>query len=741
MRRSLLRAVCAVCLSLCWAGAAATSDAGRPSETELDAAQEKLVAYLYDREHTGGGWFKPYDQSPRLEDPKHDGGLTALVVLALLSAGESPQAHPGLARGLAYLERLQDEHLDVAAGTYPIGVRAQVWAMLPERYLPRLETDMRRLARGAGVGGLFSYLLDEPPTREADYNHSTTQYGAVGLAAASSRGLRVPDKLWKRMAEHFLRTQHRNGGWSYSAAKPPTNSMTCAGIKVLQTVQRELRRGQTRPDSKLQEAIERGLGFLDQHYQPREANRGGLGAYGYAIQRVGEATGVTAFGGNDWYADHAHRILDTASRPSSVATAAYDLMFLARGRRPAVLGKLRMDPGRTWNRRPNDLHYAAEALGRTFEQEVRWSLVDPAVDPPQEAPPLLFWSVNRLPELDSAKIAWLRSYFQRGGLLVINPERGASRTADAVRVLARTLDPTWQVEAAATTHPVMQLWREVPNPERLNVLRVHNGVRDLILCPQQDWGMVWQRGRARDGDAGDAASRTAARGLANLFLFATEHGSAMPQRPTDAAPKTAAPVMVRRPTGGPEPHLWTVLADRLSVARSEEAPAVGQGLLHLTEGADPDDAVEAALAHARAGGTVLIESLGGRGELPGMLEPLLAARLGMQGRLLPATDPLLVGIPIAYRRFTARHASRPDAARLVVFDVDLDPEPAAASGAPPKTGTGARVRAGRIVLSAEDLSLAAAGVHQWGLHGYAPRTARLLLRRLLDATPTLPPEP
>ena len=79
------------------------------------------------------------------------GGESAIVTYALLAAGQNTQSEP-IKKAVDWLE-----HVDLH-GTYAIGLRAQVWNMLPEKErsrllrLPAIGTAISSFSGGLGKG-------------------------------------------------------------------------------------------------------------------------------------------------------------------------------------------------------------------------------------------------------------------------------------------------------------------------------------------------------------------------------------------------------------------------------------------------------------------------------------------------------------------------------------------------------------------------------------------------------------
>ncbi len=743
------------------------------TEAQIDQAIETLRQTLYRlQDERTGGWFGTHDASPAFDNPKHDGGLSVLATYALLASGEQPELNPDLAKALEYVEKLQREHWEQVDGTYVVAVRNHIWPLLPrELYASSLERDTKRLLRGASRVGTFSYWLSTPPNpfdsrRELVprdlktpqerpnvnwYDHSATQYGVLGLWEAAKLGVRIPDRFWEAAANHFIATQWPNGGWSYTPDREPSKAMTCAGLTVLCIAQQQLGRGDKKPDARLQAAIEKGLAYLDEVFAEDKNVYSGSGYYIYSVERVGLATGRSRFGklnpdgsgGSDWYDNFAEYIVKKVRRPSDsvhnqVVNSSFFLMFLSRGRVPVFINKLALEDIQDWNNRPNDIYFLAKYLSDTFEQELNWKVIP--INWRLErwlGAPLTYLSIDEPFELTDAQADTIKRYLDLGGLLVVNPEGDTSRILKSVDQLAQELYPGRKLEPVADDHPVLSLWRPTRGKPR-PVFALHNGVRDVILMPQSDWGFDWQRG-------GEAADDAYALG-GNLFLYATGYrrleGRAALRYPAEPDNPRGPEVVVAvaGPGAALEPALWEYLRRQWAAAAVARLRVVQQPLEQVGEPVDVDgrrvkpdlvhlvgvdalppmgDALSKLQRYVAEGGTALVETLGGRGDFTRSVETQLASGFGGPPERLSRYEPMFSDSGrkgagdvsrVTYRNFSVRNFGTDNKPRLSAFRVGDRPA---------------------VILSAEDLSMAAMGVRHWGLHGYSDESARQLLANIV----------
>jgi hypothetical protein len=381
------------------------------TDEHVRLAIDALVDELYERKDPGRFWepAKP----PSGQSQRQGGGYTALTVLAMLYAGQSYQ-EPRLRDAVEFLQELDMN------GTYAVGVRAHVWALLPARFTEHLEADARWLMEGFSPRARgWAYVANPRYSRQ---DNSLRQYGALGLWEAAKRGARIDRRLWQMLEEAFLEAQLPDGGWNYECdGDPPRGSMTAAGLMVLFITQDflhadaylKLNRRQEPPAA---EAMQRGLEWMESNFSP--SRNPGLDAhfyyYLYGVERVGLASGYRRFGPHDWYREGAAELLrrlctwDEEDRTMTMrehnfntGNLAFALMFLSRGRVPVAVNKLQM-PDIAWNNRPRDAANLTDWIRDYAETPLSWQIVSMAEDPQRwlDAPLVYVASDELIPWFD-----------------------------------------------------------------------------------------------------------------------------------------------------------------------------------------------------------------------------------------------------------------------------------------------------------------------------------------------------
>jgi hypothetical protein len=703
----------------------------QPSDAQVRLSIERIQRFLFDmQDPRAGGWHVE-----QYEHGRQIGGPTALVVTALLTSGVSPQ-HPDLARAIKYLDNVE------MVATYPVALRTHVWAALSRDYHGRLVRDAQWLMRAASEQSTYTYVPFERGHNRAD--HSNTHYGMLGMWEAAKRGVAVRRDFWLNAQHYFLDAQNRDGGWGYATGPPDevsasTASMTAAGLTVLLIVQQQAHRERTSPHEPLADGIARGLDWLDARFTGHTNH--GVNAwtyyYLYAIERVALAGGVKMLNRRDWYEVGADYILrdqdDDGSIDRNVVRSAFALLFLSRGRVPVWATKLAV-PGQPWNNRPNDLGFLTEYLSDFREEELNWQTL--SVNMPIELwhdTPLLYLATDRRLVLEDDQMQRIKDYLDAGGTLLVNPDNGSAATQRMVRDWARRWYPDRPWRELPDDHPIFDALEPIGPNLRFRVFGVSNGVRELILMADRDWGFQWQSATTR--------GHTPPWKLAvNLWALVTDRGLLRPRlehRFPARSPRTATreiTVARLRHKGNwlPEPAAWQVFAgvlrDRTGIEivtkdidiiqlREETAP-----LAHLT-GIDArrltDDEIEAIDRYTWLGGTVLIETAGGKGEFARAVEQQLEDHFGAAAVPLAADHPIITGegleggvdcSHVRYRRFAVARLLPGGEHRLRAFHIDDRPT---------------------VIIATEDLTQGMMRIDHWGIVGYASDSAQGLVTNLV----------
>ncbi len=746
-------------------------DAAHLRDEHVQKAIEAIVDELHDRKQPRRFWEPP--KTPTGESAQR-GGYTALTVLALLYAGQTYQ-DPRLRGAVSYLEKLGMN------GTYAVTVRASIWAKLPPRFEPRLVADTQWLIDGfSETAGGWNYR-QEPNTTRRD--NSITQYGALALWEAAKRGVNIDRRYWQMLEDRFLDMQLADGGWNYAGDGPATGSMTAAGLATLFITQdflhadEFLTAGSTH-DTRHQQGIDRGLEWMRANFSPRQ-NPGRdeyFFYYLHGVERVGLASGYKYLGSHDWYRQGAAEVTrrlcewDPATRTMTVHQTiggdgraavirvrhlAFGLLFLSRGRVPVAINKLQ-DPSLAWNNRPRDVANLTRWIADDTETALNWQIVSLDAEPHEwlDAPVLYLASHQRLPWLDatardrpeSTELDKLKRYLDLGGMIFAVNEGSGRGFADSIEKAGRLMYPNYEWRTLRADHWAYSLHREV-KAGRPTLRGLSNGVRELVVLSRaSDFSATFQ-GRRTSRPSHYATA-------ANVYFYASEMNR---PRPRLARHFSAASVNENEPNGAgaadgfatiihashrgnwnPEPQALAVFG--AVVAESGAGGAGGaveiadhplsaidvlkrSPTLVVVNGIDAHDFTgperKAIGAYVEAGGVILFETPGGRGDFTRSAEAVCTEIFGqpvrslLRNRIITA-EGLAGGVrlsrldyrPFAFEVFSARE-TRP---RLRAIFVNGQP---------------------RVLFSREDISHGLLDQPVWGVAGYSPESARNLLGNIL----------
>lgn len=697
------------------------------TDEEVGAAIEAMKKFLYSQQDQNtGGW----DQGVAGHEASQATGRTALVLQALLSAGES-EHNPQIAKGLKYLAENESN------GTYAVGLRAHVWAQLPPRYARQLQQEADWLKR-AHKDSLFDY----GNYRDQRVDHSVTQYGVLGLWEYVKRGGQMPSSFWEASITHFLAAQNSDGGWAYGLNGQSTGSMTTAGLTMLYVAQQQILRDRSKPVPEVASAIERGLKWLNERFDGGNNPNGAWNTYYlYGIERVALASGVKMLNGKDWFESGATFLLRAKQANGSIGgnviDTAFALGFLSRGRVPVWVNKIAI-PGSNWNNRPNDIYFLTQYLSDEFEREINWQVI--SINDPVEmwrAAPVAYISSDAKIELNSEQKANLKRYIDLGGTLLVNSEGGRA-AAVSLEAIMKELYPDLKLRRVERDHLLYNVHHKlnVQAAAGATVSAISNGAREIAVFFDSDVGMALQ---ADDPPGTKPQWRVAT----NFFVMATDRRTlnnrlvaAYEARKKGAASSTVT-IGHARHSGAwnVEPAAFEMLGNHLfnrastdlkveqidlaSIADASVKLVVLNGISDITLS---DDELAAMKAFVEKGGTIFVETVGGQGAFTRGIEGQLNKLFQTNAVRMDPDHPIITGSgvtggydnrEVAYTRFTMTQLNVGNRPRFTAYYQGDRPA---------------------VILSSEDVSLGLLNVRHWGILGYDHDSARRLMTNLVLAT-------
>jgi hypothetical protein len=422
-----------------------------------------------------------------------------------------------------------------------------------------------------------------------------------------------------------------------------------------------------------------------------------------------------------------------------IVDTSYALLFLARGRHPILMNKLRFEKGGAtgeipgyWGNRPRDIANLARYAGKQLERPLNWQVVSLDVDWwDWMDSPILSIASHKAPYFTDEDFEKFRQFTDAGGMLFLQAD-GDSQEFDAfARTMAKRLFPKYALTDLPANHPLNTVLYKIEPPIELKV--VDNGVRLLMAYSPKDITKYWQ---VRD----DKQHENEFRFGTNLFVYAAgkrelrNRLSSPYVSPPSVAPPNGTVAVARLKYEGnwdPEPGAWRRFANWMvrttgtgvgvdEVSISKLPPTTIAPIAHLTGTAafklTPDE-LKALRTYVDAGGVLLVDACGGS---PAFAESASAAISAAFPEHPPQVmsrehllfDPGAPGMDDLRKPRLRRYA--------LERGVSGDTRPRLL-----RSGRGA------VILSDQDLTAALLGTETWGISGYEPSYAEDLIKNLI----------
>ena len=732
------------------------------TDAKIGEAIKRAVDYLLGQFDTRTGLL----QNVSNETQSLAVGQDVLCVYALLQAGQAiddPRLNPkgklikDMINAMKSLP-LSTYHWE----TYSRCLRATALAVYdrPEdRQI--LTADAAALIRGSNHGGYTYALRRQGRPEYFRWDNSNSQYGVLGVWSAAETGREVPDAYWEAVRMHWMQAQSSNGQWDYyQGGGGGTHSMTCAGLASLFVAQDWLEPAHFDGNvgrEPFTPSIAAGLRWLEQGDNCIKLDHGPYDLYG--LERVGLASGFKYFGSHDWYRELAGSIVDVQLPDGSwgappppadgdgfgfgpmrqiprfmtsngpIVDTAYNLLFLARGRHPILMNKLRFDG--FWANRPRDLANLARFASRQLERPLNWQVVSIDNDWTDWADsPVLYLASHQKPVFSQKEYDKIRSFVENGGLLFTQADGDSKLFNEFASQLAHTLFPAYELQNLPDNHPLYSTMFKVPPIAGLKY--VSNGSRILMLHSSTDLSRYWE---IRD----DQNKPIPFQFGTNLFIYAAGKRDLRNRLvstyipPAKAAPTATFPVARLSYAGNwdPEPAAWEHFARWFHWATGYGLEIKTIPLRDLKPGVVPlaaltgtarydltDDEARAVRAYVDAGGVLLIDTAGGTGPFAQGLQSSLFFKVfpDRSSHLIGPTHPLLTA--------TANGMEDLSHPRVRLFAIDT-------LGSRADFPEELQYGRGHILFTSLDLTTALLGTQTWGILGYDPGYAQSLVKNAI----------
>jgi hypothetical protein len=694
-----------------------------------------LIAQFQDGQLHGG----------EIRNDTYHTGLNALCVYALLQSSFAIKDERLNLKGpfvRQLIDRMKAMPADTGTVTYARGIRATALALLarPEDK-SALAKDVMYLLQ-SHIDGAYTYQAPprggSSPGRRGmpgGWDNSNSQYGLLGVWSAAEIGAEVNSTYWAAVENHWTRCQLADGSWDYSGyGRSRGNgriSMSVAGVASLFVTHDYLdapRIGGQVGREPFSPALAKGLRYLETGDNSVNLD-GGYTLYG--LERAGLASGFKYFGTHDWYRELAAGVIRTQEADGSWGgeiETAYHLLFLARGRHPILMNKLRYDG--YWANRPRDLANLARFGSKEMERPLNWQVVPITRDwTDWTDSPILSISTHTSMTFTPAELDKIRNFVDAGGLLFTQADGGKAEANKWAADLAKSLFPLYEMKDLDDSHEIFSiLYKPSPRP----VLRgVSNGARLLMVHSPTDITQYWQMRQ-------DKTRRSLFELGMNLYLYATGKGDLRNRLTSsyiaDQGTARGGTVKVLRlkyaGNWDPEPVAWgrfgRYFQRETDVALNVTAIDLAKLDFKLapfahwtgTDAYTPTAAEVAAIrAYVQAGGLLLIEPCGGSGEFyDSARQALLKAFPESRGQMMPKTHPMFNALGPGMDDLSTPLVRKYVKAKNLGTSGRLDEL---------RSGKGA------VIYNPLDITSGLLGTNTWGISGFEPSYASALMKNIV----------
>jgi Domain of unknown function (DUF4159)/Prenyltransferase and squalene oxidase repeat len=480
---------------------------------EVERAIREGVRYLRSIQRGDGSWA----------DVENDArtGVTSIVTLALLTAGERPDS-PVIRKSLEYLRGFTPSDLH---STYAISLQTMVFAAAdPERDTLRIAANVQWLENAQIKPGdqqlwpgAWSYS-DSKRGRPGD--NSNSQYALLGLHAASEAGVQIKPTVWELARIYWERCQKIDGSWAYTPESPSsTSSMTCAGLSSLIIVgQRTFQGEEFLQGEAIQNCgkggankhLRAGIDWLANHFQVGQnfgAGQQWKYYYLYGLERAGRLSGVRFFGQHDWYRLGAEELVHEQNKlrgfwqgmlveAEPVLATSFAVLFLAKGRAPVLINKLRHAPIDDWNNDPDDVRNIVSVVSRDWKNLLTWQVVDPQIATVSELlqAPIVFFNGHRAPDFSAIAKQNLREFVEQGGFIFAEACCSNPQFDRGFKELMAEVFPeeAYKLRPLSEEHPVWRA-RFLLSPDIHPLWGIEHGCRTVVIYSPADLSCYWNQ--------------------------------------------------------------------------------------------------------------------------------------------------------------------------------------------------------------------------------------------------------
>jgi hypothetical protein len=177
-------------------------------------------------------------------------------------------------------------------------------------------------------------------------------------------------------------------------------------------------------------------------------------------------------------------------------STSFALLFLAKGRSPVVINKLRHGDGTDWNNDVDDVRNLVGAVSRDWNHLLTWQVVNPNIARVEDMlqAPIAFFNGHQAPVFSDRGVQILRDYVDQGGFIFAEACCDSKEFDKGFRELIKKMYPNeeFKLNDLPEDHPVWRSkWRLDPKEHPL--LGIEHGCRTVVIYSPKDLSCDWNQ--------------------------------------------------------------------------------------------------------------------------------------------------------------------------------------------------------------------------------------------------------
>jgi hypothetical protein len=211
----------------------------------------------------------------------------------------------------------------------------------------------------------------------------------------------------------------------------------------------------------------------------------------------------------------------TSIERSNLLATGFALLFLANGRAPLLINKLRHSPAVDWKNDRDDIRNLVGIVSREWKSLLTWQLIDSKTATVADLlqAPILFISGHKAPEFTPSERANLRGYLERGGVILADACCGSADFDAGFRNLLREsfAGEEYELRPLPGDHAIWRAKHQLA-PGSYPLLGIHRGGKLVLVYSPKDLSCYWNQANR---DPSNPAVITAVRVGQNVVDYVT----------------------------------------------------------------------------------------------------------------------------------------------------------------------------------------------------------------------------